>query len=101
MKKIAFLFDGQGAFRPGIGKELFSKYSEVKGLIEKASSVLGYDLKERLWGEKAQETSGKTSIAQPAISTISLAYATVLRNLDLTSEVSLGHSLGEVSATVH
>ena len=37
MKKIAFLFDGQGAFRPGIGKELFSKYSEVKGLIEKAS----------------------------------------------------------------
>jgi len=101
MKKIVFLFDGQGAFRPGIGKELYSNYPEVKGLIEKASSVLNYDLKENLWGEKAKETSSKTSIAQPAISTISLAYAAVLKNLDLTSEVSLGHSLGEVTAIVH
>lgn len=101
MKNIVFLFDGQGAFRPGVGKDLCNRYPEAKELIDKSSKILGYDLTDHLWGEKAKETSSKTSIAQPAISAISLAYATVLKNLGLTSEVSLGHSLGEVTAIVH
>ncbi|MCK4941403.1 ACP S-malonyltransferase [candidate division WOR-3 bacterium] len=101
MKDVIFLFDGQGAFRAGIGKDLCGKYPTAKEIVDKSSSVLGYDLSEHLWGDKAAETASKTSIAQPAISTISLAYAEVLRDLDSESAVSLGHSLGEITAIVY
>jgi [acyl-carrier-protein] S-malonyltransferase len=62
---------------------------------------LGYDLTDYLWGSKSRRTHEKTSIAQPAISTISLAYAEVMKHLGVTADVSLGHSLGEVTAIVH
>jgi len=101
MRKIAFLFDGQGAFRPGVGKELCEKYPEAKEIIKKSSAVLGYDLTDHLWGEQAHSTSGRTSIAQPAISAVSLAYAEVLKTFGVTAAVSLGHSLGEITAVVY
>jgi [acyl-carrier-protein] S-malonyltransferase len=101
MREIVFLFDGQGAFRPGVGKELCSKYPQAKKVVDKSSEILGYDLTEHLWGEKAEQTSNKTSIAQPAISTISLAYAAVLKDLGVTADVSLGHSLGEATAIIN
>lgn len=101
MRKIVFIFDGQGAFRPGIGKGLYKQYPEAKELIDKSSAVLGYDLTDHLWGNAAKDTSSKTSIAQPAISTISLAYAEALKDLKLSGELSLGHSLGEVTALVY
>jgi len=101
MKKIIFLFDGQGAFKPGVGKELCNKYPKAKEIIDTSSTILGYDLTEHLWGNKATETSSKTSIAQPAISTVSLAYAAVLNDLGVISEISLGHSLGEVTAIIY
>jgi [acyl-carrier-protein] S-malonyltransferase len=101
MENIVFLFDGQGAFRPGVGKDLFNRYPIAKELINKSSDILGYDLTAWLWGEKAQTTGSKTSIAQPAISAISLAYAGVLKELKVIDDVSLGHSLGEITAIVH
>ncbi|MBN2621521.1 ACP S-malonyltransferase [candidate division WOR-3 bacterium] len=101
MGKIAFLFDGQGAFRPGIGKELYTAYSEAKKIIDAGSDILGYDLKDWLWGDKAVQTADKTSIAQPAIAVVSLAYAAVLKGKHIVSEIALGHSLGEVTAIVY
>jgi [acyl-carrier-protein] S-malonyltransferase len=101
MKDVVLLFDGQGAFRPGVGKELCSTYRKAQEIIEKSSGILGYDLSEHLWGDKASETAGRTSIAQPAISVISLAYAEVLLELGLAGSVSLGHSLGEATAIVY
>jgi [acyl-carrier-protein] S-malonyltransferase len=101
MSNIAFLFDGQGAFRPGVGKELCEKYPGAKEVIERSSAVLGYDLTDYLWGEQAQGTSGKTSLAQPAISAVSLAYAEILKTFGVSAAVSLGHSLGEITAVVY
>lgn len=101
MKNVVFVFDGQGAFRPGVGKELCKKYPKAKELIDRISEILGFALKDHLWGEKAKETSSKTSIAQPSISAVSLAYSEILKDLGLTPNVSLGHSLGEVVAIVY
>lgn len=101
MKGLVFLFDGQGAFRPGVGKELYAKYPEAKEIIDKSTTTLGFDLTRHLWGEQAKNTSSRTSIAQPAISAVSFAYAHVLNNLGAVADVSLGHSLGEVTAIVH
>ncbi|KPK71730.1 hypothetical protein AMJ87_06825 [candidate division WOR_3 bacterium SM23_60] len=101
MGNTVFLFDGQGAFRPGVGKDLCEKYLEARETIEKSSAVLGYELTDHLWGEQAHSTSGRTSIAQPAISAVSLAYAEVLKTFGVTADVSLGHSLGEITAVVY
>lgn len=101
MREIVFLFDGQGAFRPGIGRELYGRYPEAKAVLEKGSEILGYDITEYLWGDKAENTSKRTSIAQPAISAISLAYAEVLKDRGVEGSVSLGHSLGEATAVVY
>uniref|UniRef100_A0A7C6AG18 Malonyl CoA-acyl carrier protein transacylase n=1 Tax=candidate division WOR-3 bacterium TaxID=2052148 RepID=A0A7C6AG18_UNCW3 len=101
MKKFVFLFDGQGAFKPGVGRELYNKYQQAKQIIDQGSEVLGYDIKEYLWGDKANQTSSMTSIAQPAISLVSLAYSGVLMDMGITGDVSLGHSLGEATAIVY
>ncbi len=101
MKDLVFLFDGQGAFRPGVGKELYEKYPEANEIVSRSSKTLGFDLTDHLWGENAKNTSSRTSIAQPAISVISLAYAHVLKKLGVVAQVSLGHSLGEVTAIVY
>jgi [acyl-carrier-protein] S-malonyltransferase len=101
MKKMVFLFDGQGAFKPGIGRELYNKYQLAKETIDQGCDALNYDIKEHLWGEKAAQTSSMTSIAQPAISLISLAYARILKDMGITGDVSLGHSLGEATAIVY
>ncbi len=101
MKKIAFVFDGQGAFKPGVGRDLCNRYPRAKDIIEEGSDLLGYDIKEYLWGDKATQTSSMTSIAQPAISLISIAYTKILEGLGITGDVSLGHSLGEATALVY
>ena len=101
MRDIIFAFDGQGAFRPGVGKELCAKYPRAREVVDEGSEILGYDLTEYLWGEKSETTAGRTSIAQPAISTISLAYAAVLKDLGVEGKVSLGHSLGEATAILY
>jgi [acyl-carrier-protein] S-malonyltransferase len=101
VKDLVFLFDGQGAFRPGVGKELCNSYPKAKEIIEKGSGILGYDLTDYLWGEKASDTAGRTGIAQPAISIISLAYAEVLFELGVDGVISVGHSLGEATAIVY
>jgi len=101
MKKIAFLFDGQGAFKPGVGRELYNKYNQAKETIEQGCSILGYNIKEYLWGEKSAQTSSMTSIAQTAISLVALAYARILKDMGINGDVSLGHSLGEATAIVY
>lgn len=101
MKKIAFLFDGQGAFKPGIGREIYNKYHKAKRIIDKSSEILEYDLKKYLWGEESARTGGQTSIAQPAISAVSAAYAEVLKESGITASVGLGHSLGEATAALY
>jgi [acyl-carrier-protein] S-malonyltransferase len=101
MKDIVFLFDGQGAFRPGIGKDLCTRYTKARAIVDRCSEILDFDLTGYLWGEKAGDTADRTSVAQPAISAVSLAYAEVLKDLGMEGHVSLGHSLGEATAVVY
>ena len=48
MPKIAFLFPGQGAQAVGMGRELDRELPAVRALFDRASEVLGFDLRSAL-----------------------------------------------------
>ncbi|MEG2506035.1 MAG: ACP S-malonyltransferase [Longicatena sp.] len=93
--KIAFLFSGQGAQYPGMGKELYENYPCAKEIFD--SVHVDFDLK-KLCFEGPTETLNDTQYAQACIFVTSVACARVLNECGIYANVSAGLSLGEYSA---
>ena len=99
MKKIAFIFPGQGSQTIGMGKDFFGNSDIAKDMISKASARLGIDFEKLLFEEN--ENIGKTEFTQPAILLVSsIANAIFKEKYNIKPEFVLGHSLGEFSALV-
>ncbi len=99
MKKVAFIFPGQGSQTVGMGKNFFENSDIAKEMISKASDRLGIDFEKLLFEEN--ENLGKTEFTQPAILLVSsIACAIFKEKCNITPEFVLGHSLGEFSALV-
>jgi len=99
MKKVAFIFPGQGSQKVGMGKDFFENSDIAKDMISKASKRLGVDFEELLFTEN--DNLGKTEFTQPAILLVSaIANAIFKDKYDIKPEFVLGHSLGEFSALV-
>jgi [acyl-carrier-protein] S-malonyltransferase len=99
MKKVAFIFPGQGSQKIGMGKDFFDNSDIAKEMIKKASDRLGIDFEELLFNEN--DNIGKTEYTQPAILLVSIiAYELFKEKCDVKPEFLLGHSLGEFSALV-
>ncbi len=99
MKKVAFIFPGQGSQTIGMGKDFFENSDIAKEMILSASTRLGIDFENLLFEEN--ENLGKTEFTQPAILLVSsIALAIFKDKCDITPEFVLGHSLGEFSALV-
>ncbi|OHW62671.1 malonyl CoA-acyl carrier protein transacylase [Andreesenia angusta] len=99
MGKTAFIFPGQGAQYPGMGKDIYENYEEAKALMDKADEVLGFSLTDTVFGGSEEELS-KTEVTQPAILMTSIAMAEVLKAKGIAPDVVAGLSLGEYSALV-
>jgi len=99
MKKIGFIFPGQGSQSVGMGKEFYENSDIAKEMISKASNRLGFDFEELLFTEN--ENLGQTQFTQPAILLVScIALELFKSKCDIKPEFVLGHSLGEFSALV-
>lgn len=99
MKKVAFIFPGQGSQSVGMGKDFFDNNDIAKEMISKASERLGINFEELLFTEN--DNLGKTEFTQPAILLVSsIANAIFKDKCDVKPEFVLGHSLGEFSALV-
>ncbi|KAB7892644.1 ACP S-malonyltransferase [Poseidonibacter ostreae] len=99
MKKVAFIFPGQGSQTVGMGKDFFENSDIAKEMISKASERLGINFEELLFTEN--DNLGKTEFTQPAILLVSsIANAIFKDKYDIQAEFVLGHSLGEFSALV-
>ncbi|MFY9088833.1 ACP S-malonyltransferase [Arcobacter aquimarinus] len=99
MKKVAFIFPGQGSQTIGMGKDFFENSDIAKDMISKASDRLGIDFQKLLFEEN--DNIGKTEFTQPAILLVSSIANAIFKNkCNIEPEFVLGHSLGEFSALV-
>lgn len=99
MKKVAFIFPGQGSQTNGMGKDFFENNTIAQEMIQNASNRLGFDFEDLLFNENANLS--KTEFTQPAILLVScIALAVFKEKSDIQPQFVLGHSLGEFSALV-
>jgi len=94
----AYVFPGQGAQFPGMGKDLYETSADAKQLFKKANEILGFSITDIMFGEDA-EALKQTKVTQPAIFLHSVILAKVLGD-SFQAEMVAGHSLGEFSALV-
>lgn len=69
---IVIIFDGQGVQRDGMGKDVYHRYAAAREVFKTASEAVGVNMKEVCFGGLAHLLND-THIAQPAITTVSLA----------------------------
>lgn len=94
----AFVFPGQGAQFPGMGKDLYDNNPKAKELFDKANEILGFEITKIMF-EGTPEELKQTNVTQPAVflhSVISAICAGEKAQYDMVG----GHSLGEFSALV-
>lgn len=94
MKK-AYIFPGQGAQFPGMGKDLYESSPEAKILFEKANDILGFRITDIMFNGTDEELRS-TKVTQPAIFLHS--YILAACDASFSADMVAGHSLGEFSA---
>ena len=94
----AYIFPGQGAQFPAMGKDLFDKSDKAKALFNSANKILGFDITKIMF-EGDPEDLKQTKVTQPAIFLHSVILAKCLSN-KFNPDMVAGHSLGEFSALV-
>lgn len=96
MSKIAFMFPGQGAQKAGMGKDFYEQSETARKVIDKATELLGIDMKALCFEEN--DKLDQTEYTQAALVTVCLAMEHVLRERGLKADVTAGLSLGEYCA---
>lgn len=99
MKKIAFLFPGQGSQKVGMGSDFYNEYSSVKELFDMAEETVKLNLS-RMCFKGPMETLTETINLQPALTVVNLSVLEAIKQAGLKAHVTAGHSLGEYSALV-
>lgn len=102
---LVFMFPGQGAQFPQMGRELYAGEGVFRETVDDCAEILkpelGFDLREALYpsnGHGEAQRLSETALAQPAIFTIEYALATLLRSWALEPSALIGHSVGEFAA---
>ncbi|NEU08851.1 ACP S-malonyltransferase [Flavihumibacter sp. R14] len=94
----AYIFPGQGAQFPGMGKNLYEQSAQAKELFERANEILGFRITDIMFNGSEDDLK-QTNVTQPAIFLHSVIMAKELGD-SFKPDMVAGHSLGEFSALV-
>jgi len=94
----AYVFPGQGAQFPGMGRDLYERSAVARDLFDKADKILGFSITELMF-TGTEDDLKQTKVTQPAIFLHSTILAAALED-SIKPEMVAGHSLGEFSALV-
>ena len=107
--QVVFLFTGQGAQWPGMGRALYQAEPVYRKQIDECAEILqpmlGLDVRTFLFpgdtkAEASAEWLNETRLAQPALFITELAMASLWREWGIEPAAMAGHSLGEFVAAV-
>lgn len=93
----AYVFPGQGAQFPGMGKYIYENHPKAKEYFNTANELLGFDITNIMF-EGSVEDLKQTKVTQPAVFLHSVVVARAIENF--APDMVAGHSLGEFSALV-
>ncbi|KUL82023.1 hypothetical protein ZTR_11398 [Talaromyces verruculosus] len=104
-RPLSFVFTGQGAQWPGMGKELFKEFESFRHAIRLMDSALKQLPHAPLWTleDIILDTSSSSPIhiasyAQPVTTALQVALVTLLASFDVHPAIVVGHSSGEIGA---
>ena len=97
--KAAFVFSGQGAQKPGMGKDLFDHSAAAAGIFRQANEILGWDLMDVCFNGPDEKLT-ESRCCQPAIFTVSMAALAAFQEKypSVKPVGAAGLSLGEYGA---
>lgn len=98
MKKIAFIFPGQGAQAVGMGQDVYQHSAVAKEVFDRAGEAVGLDLKALCFEEN--NDINITEYTQVCLLTTSVAIMEELKTRGIKADVAAGLSLGEYCALV-
>nr|AAF62885.1 EpoF [Sorangium cellulosum] len=103
--KLAFLFAGQGAQVPGMGRGLWEAWPAFRETFDRCVTLFDRELHQPLcevmWAEPGSSRSSlldQTAFTQPALFALEYALAALFRSWGVEPELIAGHSLGELVA---
>ncbi|MBT8419726.1 MAG: acyltransferase domain-containing protein, partial [Gammaproteobacteria bacterium] len=111
VKSCTFLFPGQGAQYPGMGREVALYFQEMRAALEFSDRQFQDDFPKPLtqylfptdtWSESARDGARRaltaTQVAQPAIGAVEMGYLSILNRLGVSADRVAGLSYGEYAA---